>query len=132
MRTRAPRVPEKAEQQHGVGLLRTLGARVYVLGHSSPNDGRGHRGTGQTPGLSDVYALLPGRVANPPRRALWWEVKGAGGRLRPEQIEFRELNLMAGVAHVVGTYDDLIAWLIAHGYLKAEQVPHYRQPGAVA
>jgi len=54
------------------------------------------------------------------------EVKAAGGRLRPEQAEFRELAIAAHVAHVVGGLDDVVAWLIAHGYLRDSHVPHYR------
>ena len=126
MKQTSRRVPEKVEQAHGVQLLRTLGATVYILGHPSPNDGRRHRGTGQTPGLPDVYCFLPfhQRCA---RLALWWEVKAAGGRLRPEQATFRTLCQEAQVAHVVGPFDALIDWLLVHGHLVAGQVPHYRR-----
>jgi len=141
-----PRVSEKVEQSHGVQLLRSLGAAVYVIGHPSPSDGRTFRGTGQTPGIPDVYAFLPARrqwtelaaqvdaaYANERLRgagrpiALWWEVKAKDGRLRPEQAEFQRSCQAACVEHVVGDFDALIAWLVACHYVKAESFPHYRQ-----
>lgn len=127
-------------QAHGVALLRSIGGKVYIIGHPSPADGRTHRGTGQTPGLPDVFAFLPPRrlwadeaPTPPPAKpiALWWEAKGAGGRLRPEQAEFRSLCLDAELQHVVGDLDALIAFLCEHHYCKAAQFPHYRQPQGV-
>lgn len=131
-----PRVSEKVEQAHGVQLLRGLGGKVYVIGHPSPNDGRQHRGTGQTPGLADVLAFLPPRgrfdlvfgPSEPRTVLLFWEAKGRGGRLRPEQREFRDLCQDAQVEHVVGDLNALIAWLVSRHYVKAHQFPHYRQP----
>jgi hypothetical protein len=139
---KTPRVSEKAEQAHGVQLLRGLGGKVYVIGHPSPNDGRRHRGTGQTPGLADVLAFLPprtrfvdtvaGSVELEARTVLvFWEAKASGGRLRPEQVEFRALCQDAAVEHVVGDLDALIAWLVSRHYVKAESFPHYRQHEAV-
>ena len=52
------------------------------------------------------------------RDVLWIEVKAAGGRLRPEQQRFRELHYETNVAHVVGALDDVLAWLVSHGYVK--------------
>jgi hypothetical protein len=134
-----PRVPEKVVQHHIVAALRAIGAAVYVLGHPSPRDGRSHRGTGQTPGVPDLLVLLPPRpcsvCAHPETCAirhrgclLFVEVKAEGGRLRPEQRDFRERCLAADVQHVTGNLDDVYAWLLAHHYLRASQVPHYRLP----
>lgn len=138
-----PRVPEKAIQSQGVALLRNLGGWVYVIGHPSPNDGRKLRGTGQTAGLPDVVAFLPPRpqpeaygkgelelaVMRSRPTLLFWEAKSAGGRLRPEQRQFRDLCLDAEVAHVTGDLDALIAWLDKHQYVDAaKQFPFYRQP----
>lgn len=122
---RPPRVPEKVEQQHGLQLLRSIGARVYVLGTVRRRGD--YPGTMQTPGVADVFAFLPKR-GNQRRRALWWECKAAGGRRRPEQIEFQELCGETDLEHVVGTFDALIAALDGLGYVKATQFPHYRQP----
>lgn len=118
------RVPEKAEQAHGVQLLRALGARVYVLGTVRRRGD--HPGTMQTPGIPDVFAFLPKHEGR--RRTLWWEVKAVDGRLRREQIAFQALCGESDLAHVVGPHDALIAWLVGLGYLKANQLPHYRQP----
>ena len=115
---------EKVEQAHIVQLLRTFGWTVYVLGHPSPSDGRRHRGTGQTPGIPDLLAFGP----PPARRQVWIEVKREGQqhRLRPAQVEFRQLCLDAGLAHVVGTLTDVVQWLVGAGYLTERQVPWYR------
>ncbi len=127
------RVSEKVEQAHGVQLLRSLGAKVYVLGHPSPRDGRTFRGTGQTAGLPDVCAFLPAPlvdgVVDPHVLVfLWWEAKAKHGRLRPEQALFRAFCLDAALEHVVGDLDALIAWLVEWRYLSAANVPHYRHP----
>lgn len=50
------------------------------------------------------------------------------GRLSTEQREYRALCQAAAIAHVTGTYDDLIAWLIEHQYARPEQFPTYRRP----
>lgn len=127
MRKSAVRVPEKVVQRHIVATLRTVGAEVYELGTRRPRGD--HQGTCQTPGLSDVIAFLPAlpRTCPPEKRVLLFvEAKAAGGRLRPEQVRFRELSLAADIAHVVGDLDAVIAWLIEAGYLKETQVPAYR------
>lgn len=133
---RRPRQLEKGEQAGGVTLLRTLGARVYVLG-TRRSRGRAcstcgtfvpeHQGTRQTPGVADVLAFLPARGGA--RVVLWWEAKRPdGGRISGDQQEFRRLCEESNTAHCVGPLDALIAWLIAGGYLRADQVPHYRLP----
>lgn len=131
-RLTGPRVPERVVQQQIVTLLRSVGAAVYVLG-TVRRRGDFH-GTMQTPGLPDLFAVLPAsKVAAPDGAfssptALWVEVKAEGGQLRREQAEFRAQCESAELAHVVGGVDDVIAWLIAGGWLKAENVPHYRRP----
>lgn len=132
MSASAPVLSEKVEQQQIINLVRSLGGRPFVLGRPSPNDGRRHRGTGQTPGIADVYAFVPTRGAAGEHLAVWVEVKRRGGRLRPEQEEFRGLCASAGVAHVVGGLDEFIVWLVHHGLIKPESLPHYRQPRGVA
>jgi hypothetical protein len=119
-----PRVSEKTEQSHIVQLLRSIGGKVYVLGHPSPNDGRRSRGTGQTPGIPDVLAFLHARADEP--ELLFVEVKASGGRLQPEQAEFEDLATRAHVAHIVGGLDAVIAWLTEREYVKTESFPTYR------
>lgn len=144
MATRKLKIPEKVIQAQIVDLLRHLGAKIWILGHPSPNDGRRFRGTGQSAGLIDAMAFLPARamrqshflhsgdfapsVPAVPSRLLMLEVKAPGGKLRPEQQVFRDACLAADVAHIVGGYDDVVTWLINYGYLSAKNVPHYRQP----
>lgn len=121
--------PEKAEQAAIVQLLRSIGATVYILGHPSPADGRTFRGTGQTPGIPDLYAFLPPKQHHPDwpiayrAGGLWVEVKRVGGKLRPEQADFRDRCVRAGLPHVVGTCDAVIAWLVEAGYLVARDGP---------
>ena len=120
------RHPERVEQAHGVKLLRSLGASVYVIGTTRPKGD--YMGTCQTPGLPDVFCFLPRNLGG-----LWWEVKAKGGRLRPEQEQFR-LACMAceapnQVHYVTGDANALIEWLMMLGLLKAENVPHYRVAG---
>jgi hypothetical protein len=125
---------EKIVQQQIVHLLRSIGAAVYVLGTKRPREDS--QGTRQTPGIPDLYTFLP-----PPRLqtdaagdhyqhgcGLWIEVKAQGGRLRPEQVQFREGCGFAHVPHVTGGVDQVIAFLMAGGWLKADNLPHYRLP----
>jgi hypothetical protein len=124
-----PRVPERVEQEHIKRLLRSVGGQVYVMGTTRRRGDYG--GTMQTEGIPDLMAFLPRRgsdVASTQRTFLFVECKARGGRLRPEQVQFRELCLDADVAHVVGDLDAVIEWLAARGYVKADSVPHYRQP----
>lgn len=131
---RLPRVSEKTEQAHIVQLLRSLGGKVYVLG--TRRRSADYQGTCQTSGLPDLEAFLPPspglcRHAHPSPHG-WLlvkiEVKAVDGRLRPEQATYREVCEWARVAHIVGDLDAVIAWLCAHGYVKAEQFSHERQP----
>lgn len=136
--SRPPRQRERAEQAAIVRLLRSLGATVYTLGTTRRKGD--FMGTMQTPGLPDLIAFIKRKtwldVDTPldgiTRRVLFIECKAKGGRLRPEQAEFRALTLQADVAHVVGGVDEVIAWLIDQRYLKADQVAHYRQPATAA
>ena len=128
---RRPVQREKGEQQGVVALLRSIGGLVYVIGRPSPNDGRRSRGTGQSPGLPDLYAHLPAPrgasdVAGRPV-SVWIEVKATGGRLRPDQAEFRRRCEASSTPYVVGGVDAVVAWLIVGGWVKADNVPWYRR-----
>jgi hypothetical protein len=120
--------PERVEQAHVARLLRTIGATVYVLGVTRKRGD--HPGTMQSRGLPDLLAFLP-RGNLRAVQLLVVEVKAERGRLSPEQEDFRDHCRAADVAHVVGGLDAVIAWLVANGYLRRDQVPHYRHSEAV-
>jgi hypothetical protein len=122
--------PEKREQQAIARFLTTIGAKVYTLGTRRPIGD--YPGTRQTPGLPDLLAFVPAGAASGAWQLLAIEVKAPGGRMRPDQQAFREYCELAGVPHVVGGINDVIAWLIEHGIVRAYQVPHYRLPAAAA
>jgi hypothetical protein len=128
---KAPRIPEKVIQQQIVQALRTVGAVVYVLGRP-PRKNVARMGTGQTEGIPDLYVLLPAKAKGESgwtqAHGLWIEVKAAGGRLRPQQAEFATLCGSAGVPHLVGGLEVVLAYLEQHGYLK--ETAHYRKVGA--
>lgn len=110
-----PAPTEREEQAAIVGLLRALGAAVWVLGTTRPRGD--HPGTCQTPGLPDLIAALPATRQHPAQR-LEIEVKRRGGRLRPAQAVYRAHALACGIAHVVGTRDAVLAWLRAEGRVR--------------
>lgn len=123
----SPRVPEKVVQANVVRLLRSIGANVWVLGtHRRRGD---FQGTMQTPGIGDVFAILPTAPHSPagPSVPLWVECKADGGRLSPDQIRFRDCCRSASLGHVVGGLDEVIRFLVSGGWLKSNNLPHYRQ-----
>lgn len=124
-----PTADEKHEQAQILNLVAQLGGRAYVLGTrrarycgvcgSRTTD----HGTRQTEGLGDLLVYLP---PPPPKRVgtaawvpLWIEVKGKGGTLSAEQVQFREINLRAQVAHIVGGLEAVVAWLETGGWLRS-------------
>ena len=117
------RVSERVEQRHIVAALRAIGARVLTLG--TVRAAGDHPGTRQSPGWPDVGAFLPpSRDGRTPPHWLWVEVKAHRGRLRPEQVAFRADCQACGIAHVVGGLDQVLAYLVSHGYVR--EVAHYR------
>jgi hypothetical protein len=130
--------PEKIIQQQIVTLLRSIGATVYVLGvHRRRGD---YPGTMQTPGLPDLYAFLPFSLGVSNRdgvvegsvtpNSVWIEVKAPGGRLSEAQWAFRIACVTKSIGHVIGGVDEVLAFLVAGGWLKADGVAHYRRPAA--
>jgi hypothetical protein len=130
MRFRPKRVPEKVVQQQIVNMLRSVGAAVYVLGTKRPSTD--FQGTRQSPGIPDLFVFLPAPRLQPGApAALWIEVKAAGGTLRREQDEFRtQCRLVPTLGYVTGGVDQVISYLVNGGWLKSENVPHYRLPGS--
>ncbi len=118
---------EKNVQAQIVQLLRSVGARVYVIGRPPRRDSV-HKGTGQTPGIPDCLIFLPTACDG----VVWLEVKRPGGdpikKLRPEQAEFRRLCQDAGVRHICGGVDEVLMLLRERGLVK--DVPHYRRGDA--
>lgn len=108
-------VSEKVEQQRIVRLLRTLPAAVYTLGTTRRRTD--YPGTMQSPGVPDLLCFLPRRDVYG-ARLLMIEVKTARGVLSPAQHIFREQCRLAGIAHVVGPLDAVVAWLTTEGYLR--------------
>lgn len=105
---------EKAEQAWVIDLFSKCGCVVHVLGtrrkqmetcvHCHKPTPIRDQGTRQTPGLPDLWVVvppnrLPARVEG---LAFWYEVKREGEKLRPEQQAFRDLCLRAGVLHYWG------------------------------
>ena len=132
MRLRPPVRNEKSEQADCIKLLRMLGARVYVLG-TVRRKGDYH-GTMQTPGIADLEAWLPVPLAKRrsilfPRRLLKMEVKRSkGSATTPDQKAYASLCSEAGIDYVRGDLAALMAWLVAEGFLRADQLPASRQP----
>jgi hypothetical protein len=125
---RSPRMPESLHQAQIMNLLRSIGAQPFTIGTRRR---RGDfQGTCQTPGLPDIFSFLPAPPLSTnvtPALSVWVEVKGAGGRLRPEQIAFRAQCERARQAYVVGGVDQVASFLISGGWLKADNVAHYRR-----
>jgi hypothetical protein len=80
---------ERAEQHEVVKVFRAFGLRVYSLSQA--------RASKQTPGLGDLFVILPGRCA------FWWETKRPkGGQVSAAQQEFHDLCNAAGAPHHFG------------------------------
>jgi hypothetical protein len=131
----SPRL-ERHEQADGIRLLRSLGGQVYESGTIARPGSGPHRPTCQTPGIPDVEVYLPaprfgrGLPAGQTRVLLKWEAKRPGGRLSPAQVDYQRLARAAGVHHVAGDLNALLTWLVGAGYLRADQLPHDRQPAS--
>lgn len=119
------RISERQVQASIVQLLKTLGARVWVLG--TVRRVGDYAGTMQTPGIPDLCVFLPPNpyACDKPYlyfqewRQVWIEVKADGGRLRPQQTFFRDSCALAGVEHITGDLDAVLRYLRAAGYVKA-------------
>lgn len=120
---RRPASDEKTEQGSILNLVGHLGGVAYVLGtrraqYCGVCGGRNQdQGTRQTPGIADLYVLLPPTPTASRWTPLWIEVKGRGGTLSPDQVAFRDACVRTQHAHLVGGLDEVIAYLAAHGWI---------------
>jgi hypothetical protein len=120
-------IPERAVQSQIVQLLRSLGASVYVLGTRRPRGD--YQGTAQTPGIGDLFVILPEpKLADGSATGVWIECKATGGRLRPEQAEFQQHCRAARIPHIVGGVEEVLEFLVTGGWISAANLPHYRAP----
>ena len=113
------RQPEKQAQRAVCALIKLLGGQVWVLGTRRRRTD--YQGTMMSPGLPACWFMFP------PRRDLgaiagWIEVKAPRGRLSAAQIAFRAACVESGVVHLVGGLDSFVAWCVAQGRVKADQV----------
>lgn len=106
--------PERIIQAQVVHLLRSLGGVVYSLGVTRRKGD--YQGTMQTPGLPDVIAFLD--QGGGMMQLVIIELKAPGNTMTAPQRQFCALCEAAGVAHIVGGLDDVIAWLIENDYMK--------------
>lgn len=132
---RPPRRLEKHEQLDAQRLFAQLGGTVYVIGTRRPRGRKcpschtfvpEHQGTCQTPGIADLLVFLPRRGA-PGLVAVFVEMKATDGRLRAAQADFRAQCQAANLPHVTGTFEEVLAWLVAEGYVRADGLAHYRK-----
>jgi|ERR1700733_2453843 len=134
-RRRLPRVSEKVVQQNIVNLLTALGGQVYVLGTRRSRRDTDF-GTHQTPGIPDLWCFLwahPTFLTDRERvRGLWIECKAADGRASEPQKFFAARCAAARVNYVRGGVDEVIAWLIATGWVSPNQFAYYRVAGLEA
>lgn len=122
---RAPVQREAAQQTMIRRLVATLGGTCYTLGVRRRRTD--YHGTMQTPGLPDLIAFLPVR-GGPGWRLVMIECKAKGGRVRADQETFRKLCVLASVPHVIGDFQAFVTWCVLEGFLKADQLAHYRVP----
>jgi len=131
---RRPSQDEKHEQASILNLIGQLGGIAYVLGTrraqycgvcgSRTTD----QGTRQTPGISDLFVILPPAPRPFPQSEnpwipVWIECKGKGGTLTAEQVSFRDYCRRAHLVHLVGGVGQVAAWLELGGWIKTARRP---------
>lgn len=122
---------ERDEQKAIITLLVRAGCHysakddtdIYVLGTKRPRHlaKEAHR-TYQTPGIPDLFAFLPAAMFpipdRPAPRCVWIEVKAVDGRPSEAQERFERQCGYRKLAHVMGTADAVLAFLVHFGFLK--------------
>lgn len=127
--SRPPNRPplEKVEQAHICAFVRaTLQGKVWVLG--TVRRRTDYQGTNQTPGLADLWMVLPA-VRDLPSVGVWWETKSKAGQRSAAQVQFGEACQSAGVAYGFGPFDAFMAWAISQGRVLPSRLAHYHQRG---
>jgi hypothetical protein len=137
---------EKIEQQHGELLATPYALKIYRFGTRRAvrcahcGEVSKDLGTRQTPGPGDVLFFLRAPTHRDAQgfregpRAVWWEAKRPKIGTRPagkpsdEQIEFAELCGLVCHDHVSGDTNALVAYLIHGGWVRRDQIAHYRLP----
>lgn len=114
---RRSRKPETDIQLRVARIYACVGGRVKWL--SQP------RQTMQTPGLGDLYILLPRGLGD-----VWHETKTPTGRTRKAQLEFAAECKEADVPYVKGGADEAWAFLERVGLVQPGTVELTRQTGA--
>lgn len=96
-----PALTETAISRKIAAFLRSLGCKVYVISRNDP------RGSRTTKGLPDMLVIIP-RMQGV---WTWAEIKGDKGKLRPDQVEFRDLCRTIGIPwELWRSLDDATAW----------------------
>lgn len=86
------------------------------------------QGMRQTAGHADLVIFLKARANGDRVRLLYWESKAGKNTTSSAQDAFLSLAGQAGNFVGSGDFDDFIAFLVEHHYIKADSVAHYRQP----
>lgn len=101
-------------------LVDSIGGKAYQTHQGAgPRRRNGYQGLNATPGLPDLYILLPKRKDGPDGwpRVWWWEVKVGRDTLRPAQREFVDAHNGRRIPCGVGDLDEFRLWLKDDGYL---------------
>ena len=91
---------------------------VYVLGITRKRGD--HPGTMQTAGLPDLFAFLPYEHGEQRygERLVAVEVKAPGELPTHPQVDFAEHCDAAGIAHVIGGFEAVVAWALGEGLIE--------------
>jgi hypothetical protein len=110
---------EKEHELAGDRQLKALGFEVVKFSHPGK--------TKQTPGIPDRRYYHRAR-----RIAFWWEAKSATGTQRPDQRGFQEMCDAVGDLYVLGTDQDLFAWLVERGIAVRDECGNLVTPAVTA
>lgn len=111
---RDPRKPplEKAEQANIIKLVEVLGGSAYEIGRPRPSTD-GYQGLRQTPGVPDLWIVLP-IARGVDAVGLWWETKSETGERSEAQDTFALWSHRTKTPYGYGTCSDFILWLQQH------------------
>lgn len=104
---------EKTEQANIVKLVTALSGTAYEIGRPRPRTDE-HQGMRQTPGVADLWIVLP-IARGVDAIGLWWETKSEVGERSEAQDEFAMWCHRAKTPYGYGTCADFVVWLQQHG-----------------